>query len=75
MIADRMPKRRLLLITSVAFGLLALLLGTLLRQASSPLDGLRRALCASAWSPLDNPARQTFVLEMVGCEHLPNAVS
>ena len=23
---------------------------------------------------LDNPARQTFVLEMVGREHLPNAV-
>ena len=32
------------------------------------------ALCFGMVTALDNPARQTFVLEMVGREHLPNAV-
>ena len=74
-IADRMPKRRLLLITSVAFGLLALLLGTLTATGVVTLWMVYVvALCFGMVTALDNPARQTFVLEMVGREHLPNAV-
>ena len=45
------------------------------RQASSPLWMVYVvALCFGMVTVLDNPARQTFVLEMVGREHLPNAV-
>ena len=33
------------------------------------------ALCFGCVTALDNPARQTFVLEMVGREHLANAVT
>ena len=74
-IADRMPKRRLLLITQVAFGLLALLLGTLTATGVVTLWMVYVvALCFGMVTALDNPARQTFVLEMVGREHLPNAV-
>ena len=74
-IADRMPKRRLLLFTSVAFGLLALLLGTLTATGVVTLWMVYVvALCFGMVTALDNPARQTFVLEMVGREHLPNAV-
>ena len=74
-IADRMPKRRLLLITQVAFGLLALLLGVLTATGVVTLWMVYVvALCFGMVTALDNPARQTFVLEMVGREHLPNAV-
>ena len=75
-VADRMPKRRLLLITQVSFGLLALLLGTLTATGVVTLWMVYVvALCFGCVTALDNPARQTFVLEMVGREHLPNAVT
>jgi MFS family permease len=75
-LADRMPKRRLLLITQVAFGLLALLLGILTATNVVTLWMVYAvALCFGCVTALDNPARQTFVLEMVGREHLANAVT
>ena len=75
-IADRMPKRRLLLITQVSFGLLALLLGTLTATNAVTLWMVYVvAFCFGCVTALDNPARQTFVLEMVGRDHLPNAVT
>ncbi len=75
-IADRVPKRRLLLITQVCFGLLALLLGILTATDVVTLWMVYAvAFCFGCVTALDNPARQTFVLEMVGREHLPNAVT
>jgi MFS family permease len=75
-LADRMPKRRLLLITQVAFGLLALTLGILTATNVVTLWMVYAvALCFGCVTALDNPARQTFVLEMVGREHLANAVT
>jgi len=75
-LADRMPKRRLLLITQMAFGLLALLLGILTATNVVTLWMVYAvALCFGCVTALDNPARQTFVLEMVGREHLANAVT
>jgi MFS family permease len=75
-LADRMPKRRLLLMTQVAFGLLALLLGILTATDVVTLWMVYAvALCFGCVTALDNPARQTFVLEMVGREHLANAVT
>ncbi len=75
-IADRLPKRRLLVITQ----------GIMLIQAS-----LLALLTAGGWinlvqlyvlaavlgtaSAIDNPARQAFVKEMVGPDDVPNAVA
>jgi len=71
-IADRMPKRRVLVITQ----------GIMLVQAS-----VLAVLTAGGWihlidlyilgtaSALDNPTRQAFVKEMVGPEDVPNAVA
>jgi MFS family permease len=65
-----------LLITQVSFGLVALTLGTL--TATDVVELWMVYLCALAFgciTALDNPARQTFVMEMVGREHLHNAVT
>lgn len=75
-IADRMPKRRVLVITQ----------GVMLAQASA-----LAVLTAGGWihlfhlyilaavlgaaSALDNPTRQAFVKEMVGPDDVPNAVA
>ncbi len=75
-IADRMPKRRVLVITQ----------GVMLTQAS-----VLALLTAGGWihlihlyilaavlgtaSALDNPTRQAFVKEMVGPEDVPNAIA
>ncbi|HTN78051.1 MAG TPA: MFS transporter [Acidimicrobiales bacterium] len=75
-VADRMSKRKLLLMTQVAFGGFALLLGVLTATGVVTLWMVYAvALCFGCVTALDNPARQTFVLEMVGREHLPNAVT
>jgi len=75
-LADRVPKRRLLLVTQVCFGFLALLLGILTATDVVTLWMVYAvALCFGCVTALDNPARQTFVLEMVGREHLPNAIT
>jgi MFS family permease len=75
LIADRMPKRRLLMMTQLALGFLAFGLGLLV------VTGVVRlwmvftfALLLGCVTALDNPARQTFVSEMVPREHLSNAV-
>jgi MFS family permease len=75
-IADRFPKRNILYITQAAGGLLGLSLGTLV------LGGWVRLWMVYAVGILfglvkvvDNPTQQTFVREMVGSEHLPNAIS
>ena len=74
--ADRFNQRKLLMFTQTAMGVLALALGVL------TIEGVIRLWhvylfaflfgCAAA---LDAPVRQTFVAELVGDEHLPNAVA
>jgi MFS family permease len=75
-VADRVDKRRLMVALQIAMGLQALVLGLLtvtgevrLWQigALAALLGLNNAF--------ENPARQAFMLEMVGPERLRNAVS
>lgn len=75
-IADRFNKRRLLIFTNGAAGMLSLILGlmTLAGAASLPIV-LLVALALGLVTALDNPTRQTFTLEMVGRDHLTNAVS
>jgi MFS family permease len=75
-VADRVDKRRLMVVLQIAMGVQALVLGLLtvtgevrLWQigALAALLGLNNAF--------ENPARQAFMLEMVGPERLRNAVS
>ena len=76
LVADRVDKRRLLVGTQAAAGLLALVLGTVTALGVVQLWMIYAlALGLGAVNALDNPARRAFVVEMVGAEHVSNAVS
>ncbi len=75
-LADRYDKRRILLATQAAFAALALALWALVAGDVVRLwmvYGL--ALLQGVVTAVDTPARQSFFAEMVGAEHLTNAVS
>ncbi len=74
-IADRYDKRKLLYLTQIVAGVLALGLGLIvaLGAATVFLDFLFSVLLGFV-NVIDMPARQTFVMEMVGRDELPNAV-
>jgi MFS family permease len=74
-VADRLDKRKVLLATQAAFASLALLLGVLTATGAIRLwmvYGL--ALLLGCVTSFDMPTRQAFVSEMVGPDHLTNAV-
>jgi MFS family permease len=74
--ADRFDKRRLLYVTQTAGGLLALTLGVLdVTHLVQLWQIYVLATLLGVVTLFDNPARQTFVMEMVGRDDLPNAVS
>jgi MFS family permease len=76
LVADRVDKRRLLIGTQAAAGLLALTLGAVTALGVVQLWMIYvLALGLGAVNALDNPARRAFVAEMVGDEHISNAVS
>ena len=76
LVADRANKRNLLFVTQSAGGLLALVLGILVVTDTVVLwQVYLLAGLLGVVNLFDNPARQTFMLEMVGREDLPNAVS
>ncbi|HVB52599.1 MAG TPA: MFS transporter [Candidatus Acidoferrales bacterium] len=75
-VADRWPKRRLLILTQSSFAVTAAILGI--------TDGLHRARVWEVFlvvavfgviNVVDGPTRQAFVPEMVGKGRLPNAVA
>jgi MFS family permease len=75
-VADRLDKRKLLMFTQAAMGVLALILGVL------TIAGVVRlwhvyvfAFLSGSAAALDSPVRQTFVGEMVNDEDLANAVA
>ncbi len=75
-IADRFPKRKILYFTQSISGFLALILGALV------WTNLVRvwmvyilAFGLGMVNTFDNPTRQTFYIELVGEEHLRNAVT
>jgi MFS family permease len=75
-IADRFPKRKVLYITQTLYGILALILGTLVLTHSIQIYMIYiLALCLGLVNVINNPTLQTFVPEMVGKENLQNAVS
>jgi len=74
--ADRFDKRRLLIATQSASGILALALGIVTAaDVVTPWMVYLLALLLGFVTLVDNPARQAFVSEMVGPENLTNAVS
>lgn len=75
-VADRFDKRTVLVLTNILGALLSLALGiaTINGWATLPVI-LIVALLLGVVTAIDNPARQTFTLEMVGRERLTNAVS
>jgi MFS family permease len=76
LIADRVDKRRLLLITQAAAGVLAAVLGVVALTGMVQLwMVLVLALALGVVTALDNPTRQAFVVEMVGPDDVANAVT
>jgi MFS family permease len=76
LVADRADKRRLLFATQTAGGVLALALGLLVVTDTVVLwQVYLLAGLLGVVNLFDNPARQTFMIEMVGRDDLPNAVS
>ncbi len=76
LIADRFEKRRVLYITQGLSGVLALLLGLLVVTGTIQLWMVYIfATCLGIVNALDNPARQSFVSEMVGRDRITNAIS
>ena len=76
LLADRVDKRRLLYATQSGAGILALVLGLLTAVGEVRLwQVFLLATFLGFVNMIDNPARQTFVLELVGRDDLPNAVS
>jgi MFS family permease len=75
-IADRYNKRRVLIITQVVMGALALALGLLdLSGAVQLWHVYALAFALGIASAIDAPVRQSFVTELVGPSLLPNAIS
>ncbi|MFL5796355.1 MAG: MFS transporter [Actinomycetota bacterium] len=75
-LADRLDKRRLLMGTQTAAGALAGVLGGL--TIAGVVEPWMVYVIAGAFgivTAIDNPARQSFVVEMVGRRDLANAVS
>jgi MFS family permease len=76
MLADRASKRRILSVTQSLAGIQALTMGILIASGSiEPWMLYIAALCIGTINAFDNPARQTFVSEMVGPNHLRNAIT
>jgi MFS family permease len=75
-LADRLDKRRLLLVTQTSLALVALLLGLL--DVSGVVQYWQVLVLATTLgliTAIDTPARQSFVVEMVGRDELANAVA
>src|SRR5664279_6262684 len=75
-IADRVNKRRLMVALQAAMGLQALTLGVLTVTGAVRVwqIGILAALLGLN-NAFENPSRQSFMMELVGPEHLRNAVS
>lgn len=75
-IADRFNKRHILYATQTTAGLLALTLGILVLTHTIELWMVYTlAVCLGFVNVVDNPSRQSFVIEMVGPVNLKNAVT
>jgi MFS family permease len=74
-VGDLFPKRRVIAVTQTAMGLTAAVLGVLaVTGAVQPWHVYVLAFVFGAGTAFDGPNRQAFVSEMVGPDHLSNAV-
>jgi len=75
-LADRFDKRRILTITQTSSAVISLALATIVFTDVVTLWMVfALSLAAGCVTSIDNPARQSFYVEMVGEERLTNAVS
>ena len=75
LIADRFDKRKVLLYTQAAAGVLALIMGILVATGAIQLWMVFiLAFLLGMVTAVDNPTRQSFVIEMVGPDEVTNAV-
>jgi MFS family permease len=75
-IADRTDKRRLMVVLQALMGVQALVLGILaVLHVVNIWEVCALALVLGLNNTFENPARQSFVLEMVGSDNVRNAVS
>jgi MFS family permease len=76
LLADRVSKRTLLMVTQALMAIPALTLWALAGSgAARPSMVLALVFVRGAVNAVDNPARQAFVMEMVGRDRVVNAVS
>jgi MFS family permease len=76
LLADRFPKRRLLIVTQALMALPAIGLFVVTEAAVvAPWMVYLAVLAMGAVNAVDNPTRQSFVIEMVGHKRVVNAVS
>jgi MFS family permease len=76
LVADRVDKRRLMVVLQSLMGVQALVLGVLaVTGAVAYVHIAILAVLLGLNNCFENPARQAFMLELVGPEHLRNAVS
>ena len=75
-LADRIPKRRLITITQLAMAVPALtLFAVTVTGVVAPWMVFALVFLRGSANSIENPARQSFVIEMVGPERVVNAVS
>jgi MFS family permease len=76
LLADRFPKRQLLIATQAMMALPALaLFGVTYAGIATPAMVYVAVFAMGAVNSVDNPTRQSFAIEMVGHERVVNAVS
>ncbi len=76
LLADRFPKRRLLIVTQTLMALPAIGLFAVTEAGTvAPWMVYVAVLAMGAVNAVDNPTRQSFVIEMVGSDRVVNAVS
>ncbi len=76
LVADRFNKRKILFITQFSFSILALILGSLVLEKLITINLIYLfAILFGLVNTIDNPTRQSFVIEMVGRDKVRNAVT
>jgi len=76
LLVDRYPKRKILFFTQIALGILSFALGILVATNTVQLWMVYAlALGFGLVTMIDTPARQAFIVEMVGKEELKNAIT
>ena len=76
LLADRLPKRNLLIVTQILMAVPALVLwGITVSGAVAPWMVWALVFVRGSVNAVDNPTRQSFAIEMVGPDRVVNAVS